>query len=158
MFGSQEVKKVTEEQRKKQHPTSIAFYNEKLTPEERSQHGVKAGKASGEARRKYRSQKEILTTLSTMDVDDPKTREALIALGLDPTFANAMAIAQYRKAAVIADGDAARYVRDTLGERPTDRKEIHADVLDLSSLSTEELLAMVADEVADEDAESPETL
>lgn len=137
---------------------SIDEYNKSLTPEERAERARIAGIASGTARRHYRSQKEILTTLSTMDVDDPRTKDALIALGLEPTFANAMAIAQYRKAAVIADGDAARYVRDTLGERPTDRKEIHADVMDLSSLSTEELLAMVADEVADEDDENPETL
>lgn len=130
--------------------TPIEIYNDSATHEERVERSRKAGIASGAARRHYRSQKEILTTISTMDVDDPRTKEALIALGLDPTFANAMAIAQYRKAAVIADGDAARYVRDTLGERPTDKHEVRADLTDLSTLSTEELLQMVADEVADD--------
>ena len=114
------------------------------TPEQYRANGLKAGKASGESRRRRKTFRESLLTILSMDVDNPELYAKLAELGLDPTMQTAIDLAQAGKAAR-GDTDAARFIRDTVGEKPSDQVEIGglADrpiaTLDLSKLSDEDL-------------------
>ena len=128
---------------------SIAEYNNAATPEERAERARKAGKASAEARRKYRAMRDLLKQVLVLDVDDPDMAKAMKALGLEPSRANAIALNTVAKAGV-GDIEAARFVRDTVGEKPTDTYNLGISgkpikSLDLSGLSDAELEAL-ADE------------
>ena len=122
---------------------NIGDYLASLSSEERIENARRAGVASGEARRRRRSHREALQELLRLDVDDPAKADALVKLGLDPTFLNAIGLATIGKA---ADGDveAARFVRDTVGEKPTEQYNLGLSSkpiksLDLSQLTDEEL-------------------
>lgn len=123
------------------------------TPEEYRRNGEKAGKASGESRRRRKTFRESLLTILSMDVDDPELLEKLKALGLEPTFQTAIDLAQIRQAQR-GDTDASRFVRDTVGEKPRDELEIggladrpiaHIDMSKLSDDQLRELAAQKAD-------------
>ncbi len=119
-----------------QNLRSIEIYNASLTKEERSERARQAGIASGEARRKRRTFKEdLLIALSAPGVQD----DILSALIRQATQGN--------KA-----GDVARafeLLRDTIGEKPSDKLEISGNdgqpisTMDLTSKSTEELRQML---------------
>ena len=98
--------------------------NEARTPSQRRENARKAGRASGRKRREMREMRAMLdmplrpggvTTAQTMDGME----------GKNMTVAQAVALAQLRKA---MDGDtrAAEFVRDTSGQRPSDRVELSA--------------------------------
>lgn len=127
-----------------------AYYN-RLTPEERREQSQKGAKASLEARMRYKTQRECLKQILAMKVTDADVKKTLIEAGLDPTYAQAIAYAQVGKAMRTADGDAARYVRDTVGERPSERHEVLVDAdADLSYLSDAELLRMASSDEGDQ--------
>jgi len=123
------------------------------TTEERRDNATKAGQASGVSRRRRKTFRESLLTILAMDVDDPTMLDHLAALGLDPTFQTAIDLAQ-AKIAARGDTDAARFIRDTIGEKPKDELEIGglADRpiahIDMSKLSDDQLrqLAQVKSE------------
>lgn len=123
--------------------------NSARTPEQLREQTRKAGRASGEARRRRKTFRESLLTILAMDVDDPAIKEKLEALGLDPSFQTAIDLAQIRQA-VKGDTDASRFVRDTVGEKPSEALEIGNldgrpfESLDLKSLSDEQLQALAA--------------
>lgn len=116
-----------------------------LTPEERRESARKAGKASGEARRAKRDMREIARLVldaELLDGDDLK--QQLIGRGIDPTGAGAILFSQLAKACK-GDTEAARFIRDTSGQKPVDgvavgnldgETFIHAD---LSKLTDAEL-------------------
>lgn len=112
--------------------------------EEARANGAKGGRASGESRRRRKTFRESLLTILSMPVDDPDLKAALEALGLDPTFQTAIDLAQVRQAQK-GDTDASRFVRDTVGEKPSDQVEIGglADrpiaTIDMSKLSDDDL-------------------
>lgn len=111
--------------------------------------GRKGGIASGAARRHKASITEAVHACLAGRISDEQMIDKLSDLGLELTYADAIALRMADKAAN-GDVEAARFVRDTNGEKPTDKHEVRADLADLSTLSTEELLQMVADEVADD--------
>ena len=119
------------------------------TPEEYRANGVKAGKASGESRRKRKTFRESLLTILSMPVDDPETYEALKKLGLDGTFQSAIDLAQIRLAQR-GDTDASRFVRDTVGEKPREGLEIGNladrpfETIDLTQMSDAQLRELAA--------------
>ena len=124
----------------------IRDYNATLTPAERSESARRAAQASVAARRKYRAMRDCIKQVLRLDVDDPRTKQALLDLGLEPSRANAIALRTVAKA---GDGDieAARFVRDTVGEKPTEQYNIATSdkpikALDLSGMSDEELEAL----------------
>lgn len=123
------------------------------TPEEARENGRKGGIASGEARRRKKTMRELIEQLMPMEVDDKRLHNKLTKLGLDPSHELAIVLAAIKKAEC-GDIEAARFIRDTKGEKPTDALNLgvfsERDVrsLDLSKLSDEELIRM-ADE-ADE--------
>lgn len=97
------------------------------TKSEARERGRNGGKASGKARREKRTQQEILKALlsSPMDeasIDKVKRLQDMKDAGI--TWGEAAAVIQLKKA--IFDGDSKAYeiVRDTVGEKPTDRVEV----------------------------------
>ena len=127
-------------------PGKINEYNQTLTPEQRKESARRAAEASGAARRKYKTMRECLKQVLRLDVANPKTRQILEDLGLEPSRSNAIALQTIAKA---ADGDieAARFVRDTVGEKPTEAYQLAVTdkpikALDLTGMSDAELEAL----------------
>ena len=115
------------------------------TPEQARENGRKGGIASGEAKRRKRTFRELIETVMTMEVDDPAVHAKLTELGLDPTHDMAITMAAVRKAEN-GDIEATRYLRDTKGEKPTEAFQMAFDKpvksMDLSKLSDAELEAL----------------
>ena len=118
--------------------------NSERTPEQLREQTRKAGLASGESRRRRKSFRESLLLILSMPADDPKVRAMLEELGLDPSFQTAVDLAQVKLAAK-GDTDAARFIRDTIGEKPRDELEIGGladrplQTIDLSKLDDDAL-------------------
>ena len=112
--------------------------------EQARKNGAKGGVKSGETRRRQKAIRDTMRTILAMKIDDEVSAEAQTKLGLDGTFQSALALAQIRKA-VIGDTDAARFVRDTIGEKPREGIEIGNladrpfETLDLTQLSDAQL-------------------
>lgn len=126
---------------------NIQTWHSGLSQEERTELARKAGKASAAARRKYKTFKEVFGDILTLDTTDDQMRDTLVALGLEPSNSNAIALAQVIKAVRSGDTEAARFVRDSRGEKPTEALNLGITgkpikSLDLSQLSDEELEAL----------------
>lgn len=127
----------------------LTSWSASLTPEERSEHARKAGLASAAKRYQHRLQKDILKDILSLECDDKEAVNALKALGLDESFANAANLAVLRRA-VKGDVESLRYIRDTIGEKPRDGLEIgNLDgkplaTIDMSTMTDDELRALIA--------------
>lgn len=124
----------------------IGEWMRRQTEEERKALASKAGKVSQAKQRRHRAMREVLKELMTLDTTDERMRELLQQLGLDPTNDNAVSLAQIVNACK-GETEAARFVRDTLGEKPTEQYNLGVSgkpikALDLSSLSDAELEAL----------------
>jgi len=123
-----------------------------LTHAEAVENRRKGGIASGVARNKRRLMREVINEILPMRVTDEKLAEHLESAGLPATNETAIALAAITKAAH-DDIEAARFLRDTRGEKPTDQLAVgnffdagySVRDLDLSQFSTEQLQAMVAE-------------
>jgi hypothetical protein len=119
------------------------------SPDEARANGEKGGKASGVSRRRRKTFAEGLKEILAMDVDDPKVLEALKTLGLAGTFQDAINLQQIRQS-IKGDTESARFVRDTVGEKPREGLEIGNlddkpfESLDLTKLSDEQLRELAA--------------
>lgn len=129
----------------------MTAYNNGLTAEERKQAALRAGKASGEVRRRHRLFRDILKEILSAPLEtEDEAYAALRKLGMEsPRQEDAILLATAQKAAS-GDIEAVRFLRDTLGEKPTDSFNLNMSnkpvkSLDLSGLSDEELEAL-ADE------------
>ena len=134
---------------------TIGDYYSNLTREQKLAINAKAQEAKRENRRRYEAQQTLLKHILSMDVDDPDLAEKLVSLGLPPSNSVAMAMAAIKKA-LASDMDAQRYVRDTIGEKPTDNYNLGIQnkpikSLDMSQLSDEQLEAL-AEGLGDEAA------
>lgn len=102
-----------------------------------------------QTKRKKRTFKESIEVILKLDVPDERKKRALEELGLDPTVLNAINIA-IGKCAYSGDVEAARFLRDTVGERPRDGIEIGGldgkpiQAMDLSGMTDEQLRALAA--------------
>lgn len=116
------------------------------TKAELVENASKAGKASAAARRKHKAFRDVFRDILSLDVTDEKVAETLQSLGLDPSFANAIGLQAILKAAQTGDIEAARFARDTIGEKPTEALQMSFDKpvksMDLSKLSDAELEAL----------------
>ena len=128
-------------------------FNER-TEEEQKRIARMGGKASGEARRRKKTMKENLELLLTMSVG--KGEKADIENGENikdyakenVTVEQAMLIAQIQKA-LKGDTQAFEMIRDLIGEKPVDKKEVSASVQHdnpFEGLTTEELKKLSDDE------------
>lgn len=110
----------------------------------------KGGKASQEAQRKKRTMRELARLMLDTDLlDTDGLKQELIERGFDPTGAGAILYAQLAKAGK-GDTEAARFVRDTSGQKPIEGLELGNlddkpfESLELSSLSDEDLKRLAA--------------
>jgi hypothetical protein len=115
------------------------------------------GKASSEKQRRRKTQAEIIRQIMDLKLTPEEGADKLEALGLDPTWATDANVAVMQKARK-GDVESLRYLRDTIGEKPRDGLEIGnldgqpLSTIDLSTLSDEQLRAMIAArEASDED-------
>lgn len=95
--------------------------NSQRTPEERKENASKAGRASGEARRKQRDLREALKFLqkqkiTTAYADDPRAMEIMAKLGLNADDSVAMlTAASILTAAISGNAQMAKIVADLCG-------------------------------------------
>ena len=107
------------------------------------------GKASSEKQRRRKTQAEIIRQIMELKLTPEEGADKLIEMGLDPTWATDANVAVMQKARK-GDVESLRYLRDTIGEKPRDGLEIGnldgqpLSTIDLSSLSDEQLQAMIA--------------
>ena len=123
-------------------------FQNSLTSEERIERARAAGIASGESRRKARIMRDTLTSLMTLPVPDTEIAGMLEASGIQNSLENAIAFSALIKAAE-GDIEAARFCRDTLGQKPSEsfnlsmaQRDRPISSLDLRSLTDEELIAL----------------
>ena len=120
-----------------------------FTPEQRAANGRKGGVASGVAKRKQKTFRESIKAILALQTPDEAKKEQLEELGIDPTILNAINMAVSGKAAA-GDVEAARYLRDTAGEKPREGLELgNLDdkplaSLDMSKLTDEQLKIIAA--------------
>ena len=101
---------------------------------EARERGRKGGLSSGEARRKRKTLKEeLLLMLSDGDIQQ-KISLALINEAINGNNAGSVT-------------KAFEVIRDTIGERPVERVQATQTVVDMSAFSTEEIKAMLDEEV-----------
>lgn len=119
------------------------------TPEEQRAFHVAGGKASQAKQKRRKTQAEIIRQIMDLTLTPEEGADKLEALGLDPTWATDANVAVMQKARR-GDVESLRYLRDTIGEKPRDGLEIGnldgqpLSTIDLSSLSDEQLQAMIA--------------
>ena len=102
--------------------------------EEARERGRKGGLASGEARRKRKTLKEeLLLMLSDGDIQE-KISVALINEAINGNNSGSVT-------------KAFEVIRDTIGERPVEKVQATQTVVDMSAFSTEEIKAMLDEEV-----------
>ena len=105
--------------------TSNIIPNCERTPEERKEIAQKGGKASGEARRKRKTFREVFNALLPMQIDSGKIKDltSLIQdINPEMTAEQAIAMAQIYRA-IQGDTQAAIFVRDTVGDKPKEQIE-----------------------------------
>lgn len=132
--------------------TFTSDYNpmKKRSPEERREIAKMGGKASVEAHREKKRTKQILEVFLSMPLKKRKTAdiEEIQAYeqlkGKNITVNEAIQLKQIQKA-LNGDLSSATYIRDTIGEKPTEKVE--AKVNDpFAGLTTEELREIIGDE------------
>ena len=112
--------------------------NENLTHKLTADELRKGGQKSGEARRAKKSLREAMQVLMDADLTgkDGKTM----------TGTEAMAAKAFQ-AALKGDWKAWELVRDTAGQKPVDKVQATQTVVDMSAFSTDEIKAMLDEEV-----------
>lgn len=109
---------------------------EDLTPDELRARAKKGGIASGEARRRKKTMRETLEAVLAMQVGDGKSTdiESITKFaqlkGKNITVQEAMIIAQAQKA-LKGDLQALQFIRDTMGQKPTDNMNLVAEMTPL---------------------------
>ena len=109
------------------------------------------GRASGEAKRRKKTLREVTRALLEAPLTncDPETAAALEAAGLDKDHGGAMMLAALLKSEN-GDIEASRFVRDTSGQAPSQQVELGGidgkpiEVVDLSGLTVDQLNALLA--------------
>lgn len=102
---------------------------ERMTPEQRAENGRKGGLAKGEATRRRKEMKETLDILLNMPMKKGKvyTAEDIKCFadlkGKNITIDQAMMICLVQKA-LKGDLNAIAMIRDTVGEKPSDKVEV----------------------------------
>ena len=120
------------------------------SPEERREITSRAGKASGVAKREKKRAKEILDAFlsmplkkrATADIDKIQSFELL--KGKNITVHEAIQLRQVQRA-LNGDLSSATYIRDTIGEKPTEKVE--AKINDpFAGLTTDELREIIGND------------
>ena len=131
-------------QRPGQH--DVSKWVASLTPEERKAHREKVARAEAETKRQKRLMRDVLREMMTLDVPDEELSAKLKQFGVDPSIVNGL-MYQAIRTGLSGDIEATRFLRDTLGEKPTEAFNMNltgkpVKALDLSGLSDQELEAL----------------
>ena len=94
---------------------NIRDANDKRTPEERRELAKKAGKASGQARRRKADFRKTLNLLLSAEIDNEEWKPVLESLGIECTLESALLMAQI-KMALAGDTQAAKFVAQYSGQ------------------------------------------
>lgn len=126
--------------------------NRDFPPEVRRAWQEKACRAAADARKRRKTSAEIMRALLAAQLTPEQADDRLKELGLD-TYGGAIALAQIQRA-LIGDTEAARFCRDTAGDKPTEAMTLAltdkpVKAMDLTQLSDAELEALA--DRADED-------
>lgn len=121
----------------------------KMTPEERRENGRKGGIASGESKRKKKAMRELLEVLLDMpmkpgkraDIDNVRSFADL--KGKNITVQDAVMLAQIQKA-LKGDTTAAAFLRDTAGEKPTEKLQ-HSGSIDTGTEMLADILRQLSE-------------
>lgn len=92
---------------------------------EARERGRKGGRASGEARRKKKLLRECLEGILASRVSDAEIKSQLAESGMEDSYQDAMSLALIKKA-IQGDSKAFEVVRDTIGQKPPDKREDNA--------------------------------
>lgn len=107
--------------------TNIA---DNVTAEECKQNGKKGGIASGKARRDKKEMRELVQEILNMNVRSGKAEDfqnLAESKGKNITVNQALVLAQVKKA-MSGDTRAVEFLRDTAGQKPTDKQEIRTEI------------------------------
>lgn len=121
-----------------------------VTPERATAISVAGGVAAGQAKRRRKAMREIARTMLDTELSaNDELRSILKERGFqDYTEAAAVLLGQLNRARA-GDTDAAKFLRDTSGERPADQVAIGSfddlpfETINLSELSDKDLLRLV---------------
>ena len=94
---------------------NIRDANDNRTPEERRELAKKAGKASGQARRRKADFRKTLNLLLTAEIDNEEWKPVLESLGVECTLESALLMAQI-KMALAGDTQASKFVSQYSGQ------------------------------------------
>lgn len=112
--------------------------NASRTPQKRRENASKAGKASGEAKRRRKTLREAMLILLETDVENKEGKKV--------NRQEAMLVALWKKA-VMGDVSAYRAIAETIGEGAAQKLELNAGITvatpDLSGLTDEQLLELM---------------
>lgn len=106
---------------------------ENMTPEQIKENASKAGKVSAEKRKQRKEMREMIQDIFSIGIRKGKVVEEISSLedskGKNLTVGQALVLAQVKKA-MSGDTRAMEFLRDTMGEKPTNKQEITAKVVD----------------------------
>lgn len=107
--------------------------NSERTPKERKELAKKAGKKSGEARRNKKTMKEMLDYLLSKEIENKQGDKA--------STQEAITIALIKQA-LNGNVKAFEVIRDTIGEKPTEKHEIKDVTPEIKVATAEDLKAL----------------
>ncbi len=118
------------------------------TPDERRRNASKAGKASGEARRRKANLRQTMNAILTSEVDIPEWTPILEALGLDSTLETVISAAMVREA---MNGNVKAYtaIKDVLGQ--TSKSETDLEEQKVRMAATKAKMGVDDDEDQEDD-------
>ena len=118
------------------------------TPDERRRNASKAGKASGEARRRKANLRQTMNAILTSEVDIPEWTPILEALGLDSTLETVISAAMVREA---MNGNVKAYtaIKDVLGQ--TSKSETDLEEQKVRMAATKAKMGAVDEEDQEDD-------
>lgn len=127
------------------NPVMPPDFGRSFTPEERKKNSSKGGKASAKVKRERKRANEILNIFLSMplkkrknaEIEDIKAFEEL--KGKNITVNEAIQLKQVQRA-LNGDLASATYIRDTVGDKPSENVNVNAEVKNpFKDLTTEEL-------------------
>ena len=137
---------------------NIRDANNKRTPEERRELAKKAGKASGQARRRKADFRKTLNMLLTAEIDNEEWKPVLESLGVECTLESALLMAQI-KMALAGDTQAAKFVAQYSGQSARAEEDLENKKADTELIKARKKLAPIRLELSREmDGDVVETL
>ena len=106
--------------------TTGLVQNQKRTPSERRESAIKAGIASGDARRKKKALKEMMELALQMEEQNEGYRSRMLKAGWEPENMTQMTVITQGLIQKAKAGDVQAYnaIRDIIGEKPVDESKI----------------------------------